>query len=236
MTVAERRQFYRPYESTVEFEKFLKKNKCLNSSTSKILDVGTGIGSNLQYFSKMNKKINFLGIDYNQEKIAYGAKLNKNYNIKLKKKDVFKLPSNYFNKFDGLIMIHTLICFKKIDKIIKKIKKINPKWVGINSLFYPGNLDVLIHIRDYDNIKIKDNNPDGDFNIFSLKQMKKKLKSNGYKIFKIKKYFPSKKLKKAKNGSSRGSYTIKSEINNYTTFTGPVYLPWYFLIIKKIND
>ena len=45
-------QLYNPYASTIRFEKFLKQNNLLTAKTKKIIDIGSGIGSNLQYFSK----------------------------------------------------------------------------------------------------------------------------------------------------------------------------------------
>ena len=49
---SELRQHSKPYNSTIAFEKFLFRNKVLSVKKSQcILDVGTGIGSNLRYFS-----------------------------------------------------------------------------------------------------------------------------------------------------------------------------------------
>ena len=111
--------------------------------------------------------------------------------------------------------------------------KFKPKWIAINSLFFDGNLDVLIHIRDHENKKIHDKNPNADFNIFSLKKTEEIFRRNGYKLIIKKQYFPEKAIKKI--GKKRGSYTIKTEINKYTTFSGPVHLPWYFVVAKKIK-
>ena len=97
----------------------------------------------------------------------------------------------------------------------------------INSLFYDGPLDVLIHIRDHES-NIKDNNVNSDFNIFSLSNLRNILKKSKYKIYKSQRFFPHKKITKPAKGK-RGSYTIKTEINQKTTFSGPVHLPWYFV-------
>ena len=236
MKDSEHKQFYKPYSSTIEFEKFLIQNKLINSKTENIIDIGTGIGANLHYFSKRHKNINFTGIDYSKNRIQQGKSINKNKKIKLKKIDILNNNFNLRNKFDGAIMIHALCCFKKLDQVISKICKLNTKWIAINSLFYEGNLDVLIQIKDHNNIKTFSqrglNNNDGDFNIFSLIQLKKIFSMNGYKLIKKKPYFPTKKIPKPSRGS-RGSYTIKTEFNKFTTFSGPIYLPWYFIYAVK---
>ena len=227
-------QFHKPYDSTVAFHKLLLELNLLNKNTKNIIDIGTGIGSNLQYFSSKNKFINFLGVDYETSRIKLGRKLNTNPKIKIKKLDILKSVKSLQNKFDGLICIHTLCCFKKLDIVIKNFCKIKPKWIAINSLFFDGDLDVLIHIRDHQNKKLKDNNPNSDFNIFSLKKLKEIFNKNGYKIVCERPYFPIKKIKKVGKGK-RGSYTLKTEIHKHSTFSGPVYLPWHFVVAKKIK-
>jgi len=227
-------QLNKPYDSTIAFHKLLKKLNLLNKNTKNIIDIGTGIGSNLHFFSSKNKDINFLGTDYDSSRLKKGEKMNTNPKIKFKKLDILKSVKSHQNKFDGLMSIHNLCCFKELDIIIKNFCKIKPKWIAINSLFFDGNLDVLIHIRDHQNKKLKDNNPNADFNTFSLLKVEEIFKKNGYKIISKDPYFPKKKIKKLENGK-RGSYTIKTEIHRYTTFSGPVHLPWHFVVAKKIR-
>tara|TARA_B110000503_G_C7147564_1_gene413666 strand:- start:484 stop:1233 length:750 start_codon:yes stop_codon:yes gene_type:complete len=226
-------QYQKPYNSTVDFYKFLSKLNLFNKNIKNIIDIGTGIGSNLQYFSKQQKKINFLGTDYQSSRIDTAKKLNKNPKIKFQRLNILKSVETLKNKFEGLTCIHTICCFKKIEKVITNMCKINPKWIAINSLFFDGDLDVLIHIRDHSN-QIKDSNPNGDFNIFSLSRTEDIFKKNGYEIVAKKPFFSKKKIKQTEKGK-RGSYTMKTEIHNHTTFSGPVHLPWYFVIAKKIT-
>ena len=234
MKDSELTQLHKPYESTIRFEKFLKKNKLLTKKTKNIIDIGSGIGSNLHYFSKKNNLIKFTGSDYDKKRISLAKKLNNNKNINFEYLNILNLNKKFVNKFDGLISIHAFCCFKTPDVIIKNICKIKPNWIAINSLFYNGNLDVLIHIRDYDQPSLKDNNPNSDFNIFSLSKIEREFKKYNYKLVKIYPYFPSNPILKPKY-NRRGSYTIKTEFNKFSTFSGPVYLPWHFILLKK-ND
>jgi len=227
-------QFNKPYDSTIAFHKLLSELDLLNKNTKSIIDIGTGIGSNLQYFSSKNKSINFLGTDYEMARIKKGQKLNTNPKIKFKKLDILKSVKSFQNKFDGLICIHALCCFKELDTVVKNFCKIKPKWIAINSLFFDGNLDVLIHIRDHQDKKLKDKNPNGDFNIFSLTKIKEVFQKNGYKIVSKRPYFPKRKIKNLEKGK-RGSYTIKTAIHKHSTFSGPVYLPWHFIVAKEIK-
>ena len=119
----------------------------------------------------------------------------------------------------------------ELEKPIKEIIKLNPKWFFINSLFCEEELDVFIRIKDFKKYKEKEGN-EGDFNIFSLSSLKKILKKKGYSMEYVK-FNLKKKIKKKNN--TRGTYTMKTEISNYTQFSGPVYLPWFLFLCKKIK-
>ena len=134
------------------------------------------------------------------------------------------------NKFQGITCIHTFCTFKNCEEPIKNLCKLGAKWIGINSLFYDGPLDVLVHIRDHKN-KTKDKDSDSDFNIFSIIKIKEQFKKYGYTIY-YEPYFPLKNIPKPKD-KSRGSFTMSTEINKKTIFSGPVHLPWYFIFAKK---
>ena len=74
-------------------------------------------------------------------------------------------------------------------------------------------------------------NIDGDLNIFSKQMIIDFYKKLNYKYISYKPFFIKKKLTRDKK-SGRKSYTIKFN-NRLNTFTGPVYLPWGFMIFKK---
>lgn len=226
-------QLTKIYQSTKAFENFLTENKVLSKNTNSVLDIGCGYGSQIQYFSRNYSNTKFTGWDYSPKKIYIAKKLNKNLNNKFFVQDLLKIKKKISNTFDLAFSIQTICCFKNIDEVLRSVTKINSKFIAINSLFYDGPLDVLIHIRDLTNPSVKDNNPDGDFNIHSLERTKKSFLSNGYKLIKIKRFFPRYKIKKL--SKKRGSYTIRTEFNRHTLFSGPVHLPWYFVLAKKIK-
>ena len=78
------KQYKNPYFSTIEFFNFLIQNKVLNNATKsqKICDIGCGIGSNIDYFSKKLTNDKFIGIDRDKEKILLAKKINHKHNNK----------------------------------------------------------------------------------------------------------------------------------------------------------
>jgi hypothetical protein len=62
--------------------------------------------------------------------------------------------------------------------------------------------------------------------------MQKYLKENGYGEFIAEKFSIKIDLPRPANGE-RGTYTVKTEWDDRTMFSGPVHLPWYFILTKK---
>lgn len=238
MSSSEIKQYKSTYQSTIEFDKFIKKN-LLKSKF--ILDAGCGEGGTLSYYAKKYDHLKIIGLDYRDYNVAtskkYFKKFNLDKNTKFKKINLLKkIKDKSLNNPDGIISEKTFCTFKNIELVLNNLIGLNPKWIAINSLFFDGNLDVLIHTRNTskkNNINYQDSNPDSDFNIFSLDNIKKFLKKKKYKISKVKPFFPIKNIKRNKNNRGRGTYTMKTQINRFTCFSGPVYLPWHFILIEK---
>ena len=195
-----------------------------------VIDAGCGKGGTLSYYAKKYKHLKIYGIDYRSENIIiskkYFRKYNLDKNVKFKKINLLKsINDKNLRNPDGIISEKTFCTFKNIEKPLGNLIKLKPKWIALNSLFFEGKMDVLIHIRDRGSkfVDLKDDNPDGDFNIFSIDNLRKYLKTKNYRITKTKSFFPKQKIKKI--GNNRGTYTIKTEFGNRTCFSGPVYLP-----------
>ena len=227
-------QFDMPHYSTMAFEQFLASRGCFREGT-KVLDIGSGLGANFGYFSGKNPGVSFLGLDYNADKVEAGKHLLAEKNIlcvDLELGDWFNLPPQYVGQFDGIYNCHTLCCFKRIEPALQAIISLSPRWLAFNSLFYEGPMDVLIHIRDYNKPAITDDNPDGDFNIFSLANIRDILSSNDYVLVGDEPFYPPKDLPRPAGGS-RGSYTMRTELHERTQFSGTVYLPWRFILAER---
>ena len=100
----------------------------------------------------------------------------------------------------------------------------------LNSLFCFGALEVQVHIRDLRNLR-PDEDPDSDFNIFSKEVVTAYLEDFGYKV-EFQDFYPEIDLPAPKDGR-RGTYTVSTDFHPRTQFSGPVHLPWSFLIAHK---
>ena len=222
-----------PHFCTVDLEVFLKKHGCFKKG-GEILDMGSGIGAPIHHYYKKNPECSFLGIDHRDETIEYGneeARKRGTSGINFEKVDWDKLPQNYINRFDGIISTHSLCCLKHIEDGLLPMLDLKPRWIGINSLFYEGPLDVLIHIRRHNDLEYGDDNPDADFNTFSLERTVEICSQHGYKVY-FEPFFPPESIPRRKD-RDRGTFTMPTEIHERTQFSGPVHLPWYFVLAIK---
>lgn len=230
-------QFHRPLYSTVEFEKFLNKHRCFIKET-RVLDIGCGCGAVTQYMAAKHPNVNFIGGDYNDFLIEKGKAVpenNQTRNLDLVTADLFNLPESIKGRISGIFNVHTLCCMKRLEPTVDGLVRLNPDWIAFNSLFYDGPLDVLIHIRDHSDPGIPDDNPDADFNVFSLSHLAAYLRQKGYEEFVYERFEISEALKKPAGGK-RGTYTMKTEMSERTQFSGPVHLPWHFVLARRKNN
>ena len=157
MYSSEIKQYKSTYQSTIEFDKFIKK-KLLKSKF--ILDAGCGEGGTLSFYAKKYKHLKIIGLDYRKYNIAtsrkYFKKFNLDKNTKFKKIDLLKkINDKNLNNPDGIISEKTFCTFKNIEIVLNNLINLNPKWIAINSLFFDGNLDILIHTRNTSNNRYK---------------------------------------------------------------------------------
>ncbi len=236
--------FINPKISTKKFFAFLERNKIFQKeieNNSLVLDMGTGSGSGLYYFAKRLSNIQFVGVDYDKRVLDIGEKHIYNIegsflkNLKLlegdwnKPKEIIKNIQNQRIKL--LTSVHSLCTQKVFLEAASALAGLNPEYLAFNSLFYDGPMDVLIHIRSNEYL-MEDSNPDADFNIHSLPNAIKDMNKLGYSLVADQVFEIDSKLEKPK-GNKRGTYTMKTELSDFTQFSGPVYLPWRFLLFQK---
>jgi hypothetical protein len=227
------RQFVNPYRSTVAICNWLQTKNILNeNSKSRIIDIATGKGANLSYFTKVFPNSEFLGLDFNKSFVESGNNYFKNNNnCQLEYGDIYKLDKKHIGIYDGLTCLQTLSWLPNFKEPLLNFMNLNPQWILLSSLFYEGNINCKIEIEQYE--KSLDAIPRLTYyNIYSLPMVKEFCAENGYKNFHYIPFEIDIDLPKNKN-DVMGTYTEELKNGKRIQISGPLLMNWYFILISK---
>ncbi len=231
------RQFKTPYRSTVKFCEWLEKIKIIDSeSNQKILDIGTGKGSNLYYMKKLYPNCEYLGLDINNDFVEEGNLFFKNEKIdscKLEFGDIYKLDREKLaNKYDGIISYQTLSWLPGYEKPLEELTKLNSNWLAFSSLFYDGLVDCKIELSEFENESTDTPSNKTFYNIYSLPKIKHFFAERGYTKFQFIPFEIDIELAKPEHSHMQ---TYTEELKNGTKIqrSGPLLMSWYFIIAQK---
>jgi SAM-dependent methyltransferase len=231
-------QWENTYNSTIKFCAWLESLQILNlgdPNVKMILDVGAGAGANLYYMAQRYTNYLFKGIDLNANLITLGnKKLQENLvkNASLDEGDLYKIPIDYRNNFDGIVMFQTLSWLPEYKKPIKKMVSLNPKWIALTSLFYDGEVNCKIETQDY--TRPLNNYPykEAFYNIYAIRLVKELFEEYGYRKFIYVPFEIDIDIPKPSH-SGMGTYTEKLQNGKRIQISGPLLMPWYFILATQ---
>ena len=143
--------------------------------------------------------------------------------------DELRKNNIFFN--DGVIFLQTMSWLTNWKESLKQLSKLNTKWIAISSLFYEGLIEAEIIINNYPDTKSEPTS--FPHNIYSMPIVEEYLKVLGFKNFYWKKFELKTPLKKPNNINKMGSYTIEDKNGKLITISGPIMMPWSFLVAKR---
>ena len=154
-----------------------KEVKKLGWKKGKILDVGCGNCRNLLPFKNMD----CYGVDFSEEVLKQAKKYTKkhNFNVKLKKGNISKLP--YKDKsFDYVLALASLHHLKNPEKGIKEIYRVLK--IGGKAYITIWNKLQLRFLFKKREMYIKWGKEKRYYNLISFIQLRKMLKNNGFRV------------------------------------------------------
>lgn len=130
---------------------------------------------------------------------------------------------------DGVICVQTLSWLTAPWVALENMLSCGALWIAVSSLFYDGPVSAEISIRQ--------SSQDGTvtshfYNIFSLPEIKEFAAFRGYSLVAAEPFLMDVELEKPSHGRM-GTFTRKAANGELLQFSGPLYMPWYFLILQK---
>jgi len=121
----------------------------IQNNQLRILDACCGIGHIIYYLSQVSPKSQFLGIDKTPYLIEEAKKICSGPNIKFKVSNVYNLSEEYEKEFDLSICWKTLSWLPRFEPLVEELMNVTKKHVFISSLFYDGDIESEIKVREY---------------------------------------------------------------------------------------
>jgi SAM-dependent methyltransferase len=226
------RQLAGVYRSTVHFCDWIEKMGYIHpSSRQTILDLGCGLGANLEYMGKRYPGCKFIGVDLNSDFVRKGNSIlfdRRVDNCRIEYGDWLNLDNSYKSVFDGVISFQTISWFPDFREPLIAACNLEPKWTAHTSLFYDGPVSCTNETHTHDeegNIK-----RNLFYNVYSLPVVEKFLRGNGYRNFKAAPFEIDVDLP---NTGEFRSYTERTVDGRRIQISGPVFMPWYFIAAER---
>lgn len=221
-------------EQKRELDKFLEKlvTPLIKNKNLKILDTCCGIGHLIYFLNKISPSSQFVGIDKKRYLIEEARKLCgiNNPNITFKTIDVYKLSKYFKKEFDITINWKTLSWLSKYEKAVEEMMKVTKKFIFLSSLFYEGDIDFEIKVREYHKEAGK-RGFSSYYNTYSLPRFKKFCYQLGAKKIKVYDFeIPIDLPKPPLN--QMGTYTLKLENGKRLQISGVVLMNWKIIQIE----
>ena len=220
------KQWETPKASTLNFINILK--EFIEPDLS-ILDLGCGGGAATYEIANRFSSSYFCGIDSDSQLIdearvrqtRAGAR-----NLAFEVGDIYNLNKRYF---DGVISLQTLSWLPGYEVPITQIaERVNPNWIAMTSLFYPGEITATTLITEH----IR--NRTVNYNTYSLPQFSSFCATLGYETVFAERFELPFDIKKPEDIDTMGTYTIQAlETSRRIQLSGPILMNWMTVILKR---
>lgn len=187
------------------------------------------------YFAKLHPEVKIKGIDIVDRAfwmLEEFADDDIKKRVSLEIGDWYDLDKKYVNAFDGIITSQTLSWLEDWKVPLEKIIELNPRWIGLSSLFYEGRIEYQVKVLDYERNDEIGDHEETFYNIYSLPIVKDFLQERGYSVFEYAPFEIDIDIPKPDH-LDMGTYTVKTENGKRLQISGAMLMPWYFIYAAK---
>lgn len=232
-----RRQFTEPYRSTV-FLGDLLRTRLGERFKGNVLDVACGAGACLAYLSKIFTGSSFTGVDIAEEAFQLGTALMREQGIAnlptFLAGDIYKLHQTIPPcTFELVLSIQTLSWVPEYEPLLESLlRTVKPGGlVVISSLFTDSLVDAKIELTQYSDDTLSSSTPHIYYNIYCLQRFSAECKRHGARSVEAIDFEIACDLPKPTH-RQMGTYTELLANGRRLQLSGPLLMPWKFIVIK----
>ena len=210
-----------------ELDKFLEEiiSPTITNKKLKIFDSCCGIGHISYLLSNISPESTFFGIDQSEYLIDVAKEISKNKkNLSFIVGDVSDFSNKLHKEFDISINWKTLSWLPYYDQMIKDLVSMTKKYIFISSLFYDGDIDFEIKVREFKKESGKERF-NSFYNVYSLPRFKEFVFGLGIKNIEVYNFDINIDIPKPPI-DQMGTYTIRLENSKKLQISGAVVMCW----------
>jgi len=210
-----------------ELDKFLEEiiSPIITNKKLKIFDSCCGIGHISYLLSNISPESTFFGIDQSEYLIDVAKEISKNKkNLSFIVGDVSDFSNKLHKEFDISINWKTLSWLPYYDQMIKDLVSMTKKYIFISSLFYDGDIDFEIKVREFKKESGKERF-NSFYNVYSLPRFKEFVFGLGIKNIEVYNFDINIDIPKPPI-DQMGTYTIRLENSKKLQISGAVVMCW----------
>jgi len=202
----------------------------IQNNNFKILDACCGIGHLDYFFSSLSPNSTFFGIDQTPFLIDEAKKLcSEKENVSFEVDDLYNISEKYPKLFDITINWKTISWLPYYDECIKSLFAVTKKHIFLSSLFYDGDIDFEIKVREYKKEKSK-KGFNQFYNVYSYPRFEKFLYELGAKSVKSYNFEIGIDIPKS-SIDHMGTYTMTLDTGKRIQISGPILMLWKIIQI-----
>lgn len=218
-------QYNSPKRSTVAFKNFFEKEI---AQSKNVIDIAGGSGACVAYLAKIYPETQFTVFDISEKLINIGKekihKLGLN-NVSFLLGDI--VTYDFLDNYDCVICLQTLSWIESDQMFLgSMLKKLRPKYLGLSSLFYEGDISAKINIIEHQI------NRGSYYKVYSMPEFLRFLSKFGYNEVEYLSFEIDIDIPKPREVHRMSTYTLSLEKNSgpqKLQISGPILMPWYFV-------
>ncbi len=224
-------QFEEPKRSTVHLTEFAARVVDRPADVHRAVDYGAGGGANMAYMARAFPSAKWVGIDIDDELLEMGRQRMDPEVFEFVQGDLLNAgPAVGDRTFDLGIMVMTISLFDGFEKVMTEMLSAVHGWFVLSGLFNPGDLDAFIRIKGL--LEGSEHHGyDQPYNVYSLPRFERWCRDYGATEFVAEPFYIDVDLDPPTH-AGMASWTKRLADGQRITFSGPLYLPWYFVAIK----
>jgi SAM-dependent methyltransferase len=231
-----RRQYSEPNRSTVMFCDWMEAVGLLKTDAAQsVMDIGAGLGANVNYMAHRYPRSRFLGIELNPQLAAAATEALSAAgaeNGAVEQGDLYDLDARHVGAFDGVLSYMLLSWLPDFAEPLARMAALRPRWIAMTSLFYDGPVNTVVRTQDY-TLPIGDSPyRESYYNIYAMPLVRECLARLGYGGFVCTPFEIDIDLAQPDDGGMR-SFTRRLADGRRLQFGGPVHLSWHFIAATR---